>query len=110
MSASGALTLALSRAAGEGNTFPTRSAKTLETLSLSVLLNQFRHQGSPAGLMTGAEAGAVVAVKVFMKRDQVAPVRIILEFLRTAENRAPAMFIPHEYSRQPLGDFPGDLP
>ena len=86
------------------------TAGSLATKLLSILLNQFRNQRGPAGLVAGADAGAVVAMKVFVKRDQVAPVGIFLEFFRAAEDRAPAMFILQKYSRQALGDFSGDLP
>ena len=45
----------------------------------SALLQQLGDQAGPAGLMAGAEPGAVVAVEVFVEQDQVAPVRIGLE-------------------------------
>ena len=83
---------------------------TTMCLSLSILLNQFRNERRPAGLVAGADAGAVVAVKVFVKRNEVAPVRILLKFLRAAEDRTTAMFILQKYSREPLRDFTGDLP
>ena len=35
----------------------------------------------PAGLVAGAEAGAVVAVEVLVEQQAVAPVRIVLELL-----------------------------
>src|ERR1700722_1770977 len=50
----------------------------------------------PARLVTGPEAGAVVTVKVFVKQDQVAPVRIVLEFFRSPVNRPFAMRIAQE--------------
>jgi hypothetical protein len=31
--------------------------------------------------MTGTKAGAVVTVEVFVKQEQVTPIRILLEFL-----------------------------
>jgi putative transposase len=41
------------------------------------------HKGSndsrPAGLMAGADAGAVVTVKIFVERDKVAPMGVVLE-------------------------------
>ena len=52
-----------------------------------ILLHQLRDQSGPAGLMARADTGAVVAVKVFVERDQIAPVRIGLELFRAAENR-----------------------
>src|SRR5258705_12594153 len=61
--------------------------------SLSVLLHQLRNERGPAGLMTGADAGAVVAVEVFVEGDQVAPMRIFLEFFCAAEDRPAALFV-----------------
>src|SRR5262245_53472399 len=52
------------------------SARAVEGGLLPALLEQFRHQPRPAGLMAGADAGASVAVEVLVEEDQVAPVRI----------------------------------
>ena len=78
--------------------------------SLPILLDQFRHQGGPAGLVAGADAGAVVAVEVFMERDEVAPMGIVLEFFRAAEDRPAAMLVAQKYARQALRNFAGDCP
>ena len=78
--------------------------------SFSVLLDQFRDQRGPAGLMAGADARAIVAVEVFVKRDEIPPVRIVLKFLRTAENRPAAVFVAEKNPRESLGNFACDLP
>src|SRR5438046_6366097 len=39
-----------------------------------------RDDTGPAGLMARAETGAVVAVEVFVEQDEIAPVRVFLEF------------------------------
>src|SRR5512140_2444738 len=39
-------------------------------------LDEFGHQPGPAGLMTGTQPGAVVAVEVLEKEDVLAPVRV----------------------------------
>ena len=44
----------------------------------------------PTGLVAGADAGAVVAVEVFVERHEIAPMRVVLKFLRAAENRPAA--------------------
>ena len=44
--------------------------------------------------MAGAEAGAVVAVEVFVEIDQIAPVRVFLELPRAAVDRTPAPLTP----------------
>ena len=54
-----------------------------------VLLDEFGNQSGPAGLMTRADPGAVVAMEVFVERDQITPVWVALEFFRAAENRSP---------------------
>src|SRR5439155_13445341 len=41
----------------------------------SALLEEFRDQAGPPGLMAGAQARSAVAVKVFVKQNQVAPMR-----------------------------------
>jgi len=40
-----------------------------------------RHDAGPSGLMTRAQAGAVVAVKILVEQDEVAPMRVFLELL-----------------------------
>jgi hypothetical protein len=50
--------------------------------------------------MTGAKAGAGVAVEVFVKQDQVAPVWIALEDLLRAKNGTPAVFPAQKRARQ----------
>ena len=48
-------------------------------LLAAALLDEFGGEGGPAGLVAGADAGAVVAVKVFIKEDVVAPMGVALE-------------------------------
>ena len=79
-------------------------------LLIAVLLNQLGDQRGPTGLVAGADAGAVVAVEIFVKGNQVAPVRIALKFFRAAENRAPSVFILKKDACQPLRDFAGGFP
>ena len=47
----------------------------------------------PAGLVAGAEAGAVVAVEVLVEQQQVAPVRVGLELLDAAVHRPAAVLV-----------------
>ena len=68
----------------------------------SILLDQFRYQTSPASLVARANAGAVVTVEILMERDQIAPVRVILEFFSAAENRSSLICILQEDAHQPL--------
>src|SRR5215212_2479360 len=65
--------------------------------------------GGPAGLMTGADAGAVVAVEVLVKEDVVAPVRVCLHHLGRAEDRATAIGSALEDRNQAARDIIGNL-
>src|SRR5213594_1621658 len=48
------------------------------------------YQTGPAGLMIGAESGAVITVEVFVEEYQIAPVRILLKLACAAIDRPPA--------------------
>src|SRR5215467_9021595 len=50
-----------------------------------------RDDPGPSGLMARPEAGTVVAVEVLVEEDEVAPVRILLEFARSAVDGPPAV-------------------
>ena len=63
----------------------------------------------PAGLVRGAEAGAVVAVEVLVEEDVVLPLRIGLEPLDPAEARPPAVGADEEDRDQPVAQVGGDL-
>lgn len=60
-----------------------------------------RDDASPAGLVTRAEPRAVVAVKVLIKQDQIAPMRIFLEFACAGINRPPTVRDTQEDAREP---------
>src|SRR5208283_3060042 len=59
--------------------------------------------------MARPEAGAVIAVEVFVEQDVILPLGIGLEFLRATVHRPPAGFIPKEDPLQTIGYFMGDL-
>ena len=65
------------------------------------------HEPGPAGLMAGAQPGAIVAVEVFVEEDVVAPVGIGLELLGAAIDGPPAMFIAQEDPAKPIRDLLG---
>src|SRR5205823_2498588 len=79
-------------------------------VSLSGLLQQLGDDGGPAGLVRGAEALAGVAVEVLVEEDQVAPVRVGLELLAGAEDRAAAVRAAQEEVAQPPRELPRHLP
>jgi len=43
------------------------------------LLNEFGEQARPTRLVVCAQSSPVIAVKIFVEEQQVAPVRVILE-------------------------------
>ena len=69
-------------------------------------VEQRRDEPGPAGLVAGAEPGAVVAVEVLVEEDQVAPVRIVLELRRAAVDRPPPIGVAQERAGQPARRSP----
>ena len=61
----------------------------------STLLDQLSNQSRPSCLMRRAEARAVVTMKVFVEWNEVAPIWIVVEPARAAEDRT-AAFVHHE--------------
>ena len=53
-------------------------------------------QSGPAGLVAGAAASGGVAMKIFMKGNQIAPVGIIVEEFAVAEHCSSAFRIKQE--------------
>ena len=64
---------------------------------LAALLHQFGHHAGPSGLMAGADASARVSVEIFMKQNQIAPVRVGLELFLSSEDWPPARVVTQEY-------------
>src|SRR5229473_4889746 len=86
------------------------SRMTNADTSLTTLFDQFRDETGPAGLMAGAKSGAIVAVEVFVEKDKVFPVRIVLENLKSASDGTAATRIAKENVNEPAGDFSCHLP
>jgi hypothetical protein len=59
--------------------------------------------------MAGPDAGAVVAMKVFVEQQMVAPIRITLKFLRTTVHRPAAAFVTQKNPSQAIGDLMRNL-
>src|SRR5690349_7649419 len=72
-------------------------------------LDKLGDGAGPAGLVAGADAGAVVAVEVLIEQDVVAPVGIVLELLGVAVNGSAAVCIAGEGPDKPVGDLLADL-
>ena len=84
-----------------------RSAASQQLLSVDPTeeLNQFCHEPSPPGLMAGSKASAIISLEVLVKKDIILPVRISLEFLRTAIQRPTAVLIWQKDSNQSIGNL-----
>src|SRR5439155_10560490 len=67
-------------------------------------------EAGPAGLMAGADAGAIVAMKIFVKKNEVLPVRIALKEFQPSCHWAPPVLSPQENMGEPPGNFGGHLP
>jgi hypothetical protein len=75
---------------------PLKSIDIFQAKPFSVSLHIAESVSPPersSSLMAGADPSAVVAMKIFMQRNQVAPERVLLEFFRAAENRPAPMLI-----------------
>src|SRR6266404_3117450 len=77
--------------------------KPKKTPSPSPLVYQRSDQTAPACLVRSADACAVVSVKVLIEQNVVAPVRVVLKFLRPAVDRTSAFLVPREDSNQTIG-------
>ena len=75
----------------------------------AVKLDEFGHESGPAGLVTGAQPGTIVAMEVFKEVDVVAPEWIALELFRAAIDGSPAMFVAQEDPGEPVRDLLADL-
>src|SRR6185503_13122175 len=62
----------------------------------------------PPSLVVCAEAGAVVAVEVFVELETIAPVRIFLELLLASVHRSATVLPLKEHAAQAARDFLGD--
>lgn len=63
-------------------------------------MQKFCYQSCPAGLVAGANAAAIVAMKIFVKQDVVAEMRVVLELFILAENRPRSIAVSQEDVRK----------
>src|ERR1700722_5989846 len=82
---------------------------TLDTL-FSALLDQLGDQAGPAGLVTRAEAGAIVCMEIFIEQEQISPVWIALEQFGAAGNGAAAVFATNENVNEAARNFGSHFP
>jgi len=69
------------------------------------VFDQTSDDAGPSGLLAGADAGAIVAVEVFVEQQVVAPLGIALRFLRRAKDRPEAGFIAQKDPGQAISDL-----
>src|SRR6516165_11761558 len=63
----------------------------------------------PSGLMASAEAGAVVAVEVFIEQDEIPPMRILLKLPCSPVNRPPLVLVVEKDVVRPVRKLLSDL-
>src|SRR5215471_20010240 len=71
-----------------------------------------QHSGddsSPSGLVASTKASPIVAMEVLVEQDEIAPVRVFLEFLRSSIDRAMPFAVPNKDIGQPSLEFFGHL-
>src|SRR3989442_13201965 len=74
------------------------------------LLQELGHERRPTCLMARAKPGARVAMEVFVKKEQVAPLRAALSALVDAVHGPRAVGAFQEQAGEPARQFGGDLP
>src|SRR5262249_57838305 len=87
------------------------SAELQEPMGVEVAeeSDQRRDEPGPAGLVRRPNAGAVVAVEVLEEENQIAPVRVGLEFFRAAVDGPSTMLVLQEDARKAHFDLFSDL-
>ena len=86
----GSIRVALLRCLSADKDTSLAARQQLLSVEPSKEFDQFRNDTRPPGLMAGSQAGAIVAVEIFVEQQVVFPEWIRLEFLRSPVNRPPA--------------------
>src|SRR5579863_7815056 len=77
---------------------------------LSALFDQLSDETGPACLVARADAGAVVAMEIFVEKEQVSPMRVFLENFRAAGDGTAAILSTHENVNETARDLSSDFP
>ena len=72
-------------------------------------MGQINDQTTPAGLVAGANAGAIVTMEVLIKHEIILPVGIALEGLLTSKDWSLAFSIACKNGDEPVRDMLSDL-
>jgi hypothetical protein len=73
-------------------------------------LKEIRYHSRPAGLMAGADTSSAITVEVFMERDVVAPLRIVLKERVGPKDRPAALLVTQKDVREPPRELLRHLP
>lgn len=76
----------------------------------SRLFQQFGDESGPAGLMAGAQTGAVITMKVFVELNEIPPMGVVLEHGQISIHRTPSGVVAKKDVIEAPGNFRGDLP
>src|SRR5436305_1192768 len=68
----------------------------------SALLDQFCHQPCPTCLMAGTQPGTVIAMKIFIEKNEITPVWIYLEHFSTTIHRPVTGIVSQENVYEPV--------
>ena len=72
-------------------------------------VDAFGHQAGPPRLMRRADPCSVVTMEVFIKQEQVTPVRILLKFFHAAEYRPASVRPTQKEMSEPTRELIGDI-
>src|SRR6267142_3925499 len=92
----------------QGSSIPRRAGPV--ATSLAALLDELGDEPRPARLVAGADAGALIAVKILVEEEKVAPVWIDLERPDGAVHGAPAVAAAQEQADEPARQLARDVP
>ena len=81
----------------------------LLSIASAAVQEQICYQARPAGLMAGTNTCPIIAVEVFIEKDQVAPMGVALEFLHASVDRSTSRLVTQENGGQASGKFCRDL-
>src|SRR5512147_2163486 len=72
----------------------------------AVEMDHSRDKAGPSSLMAGANSSTVITVEVFIEEDVIAPVWVLLKFLRPTEHGSAPIFIAQEDILEAGRNFP----
>jgi hypothetical protein len=77
---------------------------------VAALLQHFSDEAGPARLVACAYTPAAVPVEIFVKQDELVPIRVALKFFDPSIYWPFALFVAQENLRKPAGELPSNFP